>query len=349
MMLKRMLGAAMALAALPAQAEPPAPDYAEAASWSTVASLPQGAAPATGARAVPGSVDVFWIHPTTTRSQSALNHDPLDPEGLKWTEESAVQRQASAFSACCRVFAPRYRAATTMALMNAQSRESAFALAYADIERAFDRYLAHEGKGRPFIIAGHSQGAAHTAALLEKRIKGTALQKRLVAAYVIGINLMEGDLAPRLAGIPLCRKPAQTGCFVQWNAVLAGSDTAPVLKAYAGAFAAQNGGRDGGQPLCVNPVTFDARRPLSLSAEARGAVAGDPGLGAPGPLVAGAVAAECRDGLLTVWTSPALGLKPLPGGSMHYHDVGLFWADISANAALRARAWLAAHRKEARR
>jgi hypothetical protein len=323
----------------PARADVPAPDYAQPQYWSTVESLPQDVTASSALR----NVDVFWIHPTTTRSLTDLNHDPLDPAGLKWTEESAVQRQASAFSACCRVFAPRYRAATSKALGDPANREEAFALAYADLERAFDRYLVHENKGRPFIIAGHSQGGAHTASLLEKRVRGTKLHRQLVAAYVIGINLMEGDLAPRFAGLPFCLSPAQTGCFVQWNAVMAGSDTGPTLKAYASAFAALNGGREGGKPLCINPVTFDARRSLSVSAGAKGAVAGDPGLGAPGPLMAGAVAAQCRNGLLMVWPAPALGLKPLPGGSMHYHDVGLFWADISANAALRAKAWFKAH------
>lgn len=332
--------AGMAAIAAPA-AEPFAPDYAQGRYWSAVTSLPQGVAPDTALR----GVDVFWIHPTTTRSTTDYNHDPLDPTVLKWTEESAVQRQASAFSACCRIFAPRYRAATTKALMDPTRREAAFALAYSDIERAFDWYLAHENKGRPFIIAGHSQGGAHSASLLEKRIKGTALQGQLVAVYIIGINLMDGDLAPRFAGVPLCSEPAQTGCFVQWNSILAESDVAPTLKAYAAAFAAQNGGRVGGSPLCVNPVTFDRRRPVSPAAEAKGAVVGDPGFGAMGPLRAGAVAAECRDGLLIVRPAAELALKPLPGGSMHFHDVGLFWADLSANAALRARTWLKAHKR----
>ncbi|MGC6329255.1 DUF3089 domain-containing protein [Rhizorhabdus sp. FW153] len=322
-------------------AEPPAPDYAQGRYWSTVTSLPQGAASVKAMR----GVDIFWIHPTTTRSTTDYNHDPLDPAVLKWTEESAVQRQASAFSACCRIFAPRYRAATSKALMDPARRDAAFALAYSDVERAFDWYLAHENKGRPFIIAGHSQGGAHSASLLEKRIKGTALQRQLVAVYIIGINLMDGDLAPRFAGVPLCAEPAQTGCFVQWNSILAGSDLTPNLKAYAAAFAAQNDGRDGGSPLCVNPVTFDRRRPRSPASEARGAVAGDPGFGAMGAIKAGAVAAECRDGLLLVQPAAELELKPLPGGSMHFHDVGLFWADISANATLRARSWLKAHKR----
>ena len=40
-------------------------------------------------------------------------------------------------------------------------REDALELAYTDIEAAFEHYLAEYNNGRPFIIAGHSQGAQH--------------------------------------------------------------------------------------------------------------------------------------------------------------------------------------------
>lgn len=318
-----------------------APDYSRPDYWTPVTAMPQGVTQVLAGQAV----DVFWVHPTTTRSATDFNHDPLEPAGLKWTDESAVQRQASAFAACCRIFAPRYRAATTKAVFDPVMRDTAFALAYGDVERAFDWYLAHENKGRPFILAGHSQGAAHVASLLEKRIRGTALQRQMVAAYVIGINLLAGDLDTRFAGIPVCTRPAQTGCMLQWNSLLAGSDPEPVLAAYGKAYAAAHNGASGGEPLCINPVTFDARRPLALSAEAKGAVPGAPGLGAMQALRKGAVAVECRRGIAVVWPAPGLGLEPLPGGSMHFHDVGLFWADIRANAVLRAQAWHKVRRK----
>ena len=41
--------------------------------------------------------------------------------------------------------------------------------------------------------------------------------------------------------------------------------------------------------------------------------------------------------MLVVDVDPALDLKPLPGGSMHFHDFGLFYADIRADAVRRAR------------
>ncbi|WP_370584373.1 alpha/beta hydrolase [Novosphingobium sp. ES2-1] len=187
--------------------------------------------------------------------------------------------------------------------------------------------IAPGGGFRLLVI--HHEGTRVARWLAARGVAAFVLKYRLIQSPPGETNeamrqRVQATLAPGVGGIP-------------------GVDSGPMLKSYRDIFLAQNGGKDGGKPLCVNPVTFDTRRTLSLSSDAKGAVAGDQGFGPMGPLKAGAVAAECRDGLLTVWPAPSLGLKPLPGGSMHYHDVGLFWADISANAALRAKAWLKAH------
>lgn len=326
---------------------PPAPDYAAAQSWAAgpggpgpAAARPDGATPA----ARDPGVDVFYVHPTTLRSQTAWNQDVADAKANGWVDDSVIARQASVFGACCRIWAPRYRAASYKALMDAGHRDAAFALAYGDVERAFDWFLAHVSKGRPFIIAGHSQGAKHIADLLERRIDGTPLQGRLVAAYIVGINLSEGEFGLRYRHVPICDTPAQTGCAVQWNAVEGGANLDPIVAAYEKTFVDRYGDVPGRRPLCVNPVTFDRSRPDSLSAEAKGAVPGDPGYGPLRALRAGAVAVRCERGVAVSYLAPGLDLKPLPGGSLHYHDYGLFYADFRANAALRAAAWQKAHR-----
>lgn len=315
----------------------PPPDYALPANWA-----------AGPAAAKAGAVDVFYVHPTTFRSaKGEWNQTPGEAQSDRWTDESVIVRQGGAFGGCCRVWAPRYRAASFNALQSEAHRDEAFAFAYADVERAFDWFLANVSKGRPFILAGHSQGGKHISDLLEKRIDGTALQGRMVAAYIIGINLAQGEFGPRrFKSVPICAKPAQTGCAVQWNAVMAGSDPAPMLGAYRRFYAARYGTEDGWEPVCVNPVTFDLGKPASLSAQALGAVPGAPGLGPMQPLRASAVAVKCERGLAMVYPAPGLDLAPGPGGSMHFHDVGLFFADVRANAALRAKAWVAAHRRK---
>ncbi len=324
------------------------PDYDDPSNWAAgpggagiAANVPEGATPA----ATAPRVDVFYVHPTTYKSKTGKwNQDPADPEASKWSDESVVQRQASAFNACCSIWSPRYRAASSNALMSPSHTKAAFALAYTDVDRAFDWFLKNVSKGRPFIIVGHSQGAKHIGDLLEKRIAGTPLEKRMVAAYIIGINIAKGEVPLRFKDVPVCDHPDQTGCLVQWNSILAGTNLDPVVAAYEKSFTDMYGNRPGKEMVCVNPVTFDTSQPDSLSAQAKGAVPGSPGFGPMEPLRVGAVAARCERGLLVVYPAPGLGLEPLPGtGVMHYHDIGLFWADVRANAALRASAWLKAH------
>jgi pimeloyl-ACP methyl ester carboxylesterase len=238
------------------------------------------------------------------------------------------------------VFAPRYRQASTRAFRAmAGGGEEAFAIAYADVRRAFDHFLKHDNKGRPFILVGHSQGARHAALLLEDRIDGTALHKQLVAAYVVGTDLALGEFGARYKTIGPCTTPAQTGCVIAWNAILPGADLDRLSVPFSARYVARFGDNRGKAPFCINPLTFDAARPAAGVEASQGAVPGDPDASPLQPLVAHAVAARCEKGFLVIEPAPALGLKPLPGGSMHYHDYGLFYANIRANALLRAAAW----------
>jgi pimeloyl-ACP methyl ester carboxylesterase len=319
---------------------PPPLDYRQRTSWSVfasqgfTASLPAGATPA----AESPRVAVFFIHPTTFRGAAGVfSQDPADAEASKWTDASSIARQASAFTGCCSVYAPRYRAASSAGFASAPPiREAAFALAYTDIERAFDAFLEQIGD-RPFIIAGHSQGAFHAATLLEKRIDGATLQQRLVAAYTIGINLAEGEFGKRFTSVKPCTTPAATGCVVQWNSILDGvADPAKLASVFQGPYVQKYGDDAGKLTLCINPLTFDAANSEGSARLAKGAVPGAPGAGDLDPLKAEAVSARCEQGLLLVKPDQALALEPLPNGGMHFHDMSLFWADIRANAALRA-------------
>jgi len=337
-------GPAVSASAVPAfadQVSPSVPDYGLPGSWAAGPFGP-GASAAVPAGATPAArrprVDVFYIHPTTYKSVTRWNQDVSDQIVNAWTDASVIARQASVFNGCCRVFAPRYRQAS---LLNKDGgRELALRLAYTDVERAFDYYLKHQNHGRPFILAGHSQGGWEIAELLEKRIDGTPLQKKLVAAYIIGIGIAEGDFPRRFKHVAPCETRAQTGCVVQWNSLLPGPGLAVSAKRYEQKFVDAYGDIPGKQTLCVNPLTFDRSMPAAEAMRSLGAVPGDPGDGALRPLVAGKVAAHCERGLLVVEPDPTLELKPLPGGAvMHYHDLGLFYADVRANAVLRSDMW----------
>ncbi len=330
------------------QAAPAAPDYSEEQSWAALpaspgasAVTPPGASAALGER----DVDVFYIHPTTDRSASRWNQ-PLDDAAVNaWTDGSVIARQASVFNACCRIFAPRYRQATVLAVRAAApggDGNLAYDLAYTDVLRAFDDYIANRNAGRPFVIAGHSQGGLLAYRLLRDRVDSTPLQAQLVAAYVVGLDLMEGDFGRTYQSLQVCATPEQTGCVVGWNAVNGEADLA-LYQSMAGArYAEKYQTQEGRSGVCVNPLTFRADQPEAPASASLGAVPGAPDDTAPLALQVGKVSARCTGGYLVVAADPALDLQPLPGGSMHFHDFGLFYEDIRQNVARRIAAFGAA-------
>ncbi|MFZ2994830.1 DUF3089 domain-containing protein [Sphingobium sp.] len=326
---------------------PPAPDYAQPLSWAAHPDAPGAAAivPSSATPAVKhAAAAVFYVHPTTFRHDVQWNQDIADAATNRWTDASVIARQASIFNGCCDVYAPRYRQAVARSVGALDGEGGkAFALAYSDVERAFDAFLiAIESK--PFIVAGHSQGGAHIATLLARRIDGTPLAERMIAAYVIGYNLSDGDFGKTYHSLKTCDRATQTGCVVGWNTVTRDADRAMLGGMMEQRYVKLHGDDAGKALLCINPLTFDRRKPAAPRSASLGAVQGEPDASPVAPLRKGLVAAACRDDFLVVDVDPALDMKPLPGGSMHFHDMGVFYADIRANVAERVRVYLRTHR-----
>ena len=94
-------------------------------------------------------------------------------------------------------YAPYYRQSTFEAYgipekINRLDFFSSFRLTQIDICDAFDYYMEHQNNGRPFIIAGFSQGALLTQVLL-KHMSDEQYSK-LIASYTIGFRVAEKDL-----------------------------------------------------------------------------------------------------------------------------------------------------------
>ena len=113
--------------------------------------------------AVEQAVDVFYLYPTCW--------EPTETDGLVNTIDNASMRakalgvyaeQASCFEGVANVFAPYYRQLNAMKLLNYSLEEQEQLVAdvpYHDALAAFEYYLKHYNNGRPFILAGHSQGS----------------------------------------------------------------------------------------------------------------------------------------------------------------------------------------------
>jgi len=133
-----------------------------------------------------------------------------------------MKYQASVFNAGARVYAPRYRQFGMYSVVEKETTSGmqAIDLAYSDVERAFDYYIRHYNKGRPFIIAGHSQGSMHGSRLLQTKVIGKPLQPKLVAAYLIGVTIPKD-----LPGIEPSTSPTDTGKIINWNSYIRGGET----------------------------------------------------------------------------------------------------------------------------
>lgn len=202
-------------------AAPPAPDYSQDKYWAALpwkddeADLtPNGLAD----RQAEAEVDVFFLHPTTytgKKGDDNWNGPVQDPEVNKRTLERPIKYQASIFNGVGRVFAPFYRQAHLRAYFTRDtiSAGKAFELAYSDVRAAFQYYLNHYNQGRPIVIATHSQGTTHGIRLLQEFFDGKPLQEKLVAAYLIGIQVEKDDFQ----NITPCRDSLDTGCFVAWR------------------------------------------------------------------------------------------------------------------------------------
>ncbi|MEI7588638.1 MAG: DUF3089 domain-containing protein [Chitinophagia bacterium] len=166
-------------------------------------------------------VDVFYIHPTTYLDSTkpyGMNASFKDIKTNISTDYTAVLNQASIFNEVGRIYAPRYRQAHIKSYSPVDQKDTviaiaAFELAYQDVKAAFTYYMAHENKGRPIIIASHSQGSTHAIRLLKEFFDNQPLEKKLVAAYVVGMAIDPSTYVQLKA----CEKPNSTGCICAWR------------------------------------------------------------------------------------------------------------------------------------
>ena len=152
-----------------------ATDYSQPANWLAAPSDPT----------MP--VDVFYLYPTVwNRAQPsdsiiAAVNDPKMQQGATF----ALETQASAFDGVANVYAPYYRQAGSDVLnMTLQQRNTIInGVPTTDAFAAFRYYIKHLNAGRPFILAGHSQGSNLLVNLLSTYFsKHADVAKRMVAA-----------------------------------------------------------------------------------------------------------------------------------------------------------------------
>jgi hypothetical protein len=297
--------------------QPAAPDYSLAANWSALPFRVDAA------DKIPDEeqwisdslkdVDVFYIYPTVYLSGKTWNEDLADKKLNKSIDNKPVKYQASVFNASCRVYVPRYRQAKLKAFYHKQEGDKALDFAYQDVKRAFQYYLDHYNHGRPIIIASHSQGSWHARRLLKDFFDGTELQKRLVAAYVVGFGIDES----MYTSLKPCNNATQTGCYITWASFKKGFE-APKSGLY--------------NTVCVNPVTWNRDTIAVDRSQSQGAILLD-----INKRYDGACGTQIHKHYL--WVDAHLPVVR-SWKVLHVADYNLFWYDIRKNVQDRVKAFL---------
>ena len=214
---------------------PAAPDYSEAAMWHI-----EGNDKGDGA-------DVFYIPSTWefdwTTTDGRICHY-ADPSISKHHDDVEIEMKGVAdyMADGNNFYSPHYRHITldSWATLNEDtiSRRSND-VSFVDVRNAFDHYMNNDNNGRPFILAGFSQGGKSVVELL--KILTPQQRDRLVAAYVLGYKVTPEDLrvAPWI-------KPAQgaddTGVTICYNSVSDVKYVKPVVSTP--------------NVMCINPVNW---------------------------------------------------------------------------------------------
>lgn len=192
------------------------------------------------------NVDLFYVVPTCiwdyTDSLGQTQHhmDIFNAEQRALTDPS-IQLAKSVLADSCNFFSPYYRQISMDSWLTLDTAliEERFKLAYQDVADAFHYYMEHDNQGKPFILAGHSQGAKAVIELL-KREMTPDISRKLIATYAIGYTVTPEELA----GYPTLR-PAQdsidTGVLIGFNSVTRPDAVSPLF-------------RD--NVVCINPVNW---------------------------------------------------------------------------------------------
>lgn len=166
-------------------------------------------------------VDAIYIYPTVYGTISETEDDiaDIDDTSMRVMALYSAANQASVFEESCNLYAPYYRQFTVDSLLDVidHSPESLYYLAAQDLYYMLDFYFENYNQGKPFILAGHSQGSVWLTVILEDYMKEhPEYLERMVAAYVIGYSVTE-EYLEKNPHLKFAQGAEDTGVIISYN------------------------------------------------------------------------------------------------------------------------------------
>lgn len=190
--------------------KPTVPDYSKAKYWLSL--------PASSEK----RVDVFFVYPTAWSKIKKNDPNICDIDNPSMLEGSKItfNAQATAFETVGNLYSPYYRQADISCYtdLSIDKRDSVIGgIPATEVISAFDYYIKNYNNGRPFILAGHSQGSNVLLFLLSKYMRENPdVYKRMIAAYVIGYSVTK-DYLVKNPHLKFAEGSDDTGVIISYN------------------------------------------------------------------------------------------------------------------------------------
>ena len=208
---------------------PDAPDYADSTQWHIV---DRG-----------GEADLFYIISTETGDhlvgEDTCHFADTRDSYLRERMYHEMHAVDSFYSGRLNYFSPYYRQVSMQSWATEEMAMSRIPLAMSDCLSSWDYYVRYLNQGRPFILAGFSQGA-HALMEIMKRMPDS-VASRMVAVYVIGYKVTREDIRASRHLFP-AKGPRDTGVTICFNSVKTPASVIQVVS--------------GGNQFCINPVNW---------------------------------------------------------------------------------------------
>ena len=189
------------------------PDYSQKSNWYQIPDITK-------------DVDTFYIYATEyimgSFEDGAPDFATIDNAEMQQGVDAEYKLHASTFADSTNVFVPYYRQSGLKYAGEIQKKTGDVAAAlrgmpFDDVTAALDYYFENYNEGRPFIIAGHSQGSAMALLVLREYFKAHPdYYKRMVAAYPIGYSVTR-DMLSANPHLKFTTGETDTGVIVSWN------------------------------------------------------------------------------------------------------------------------------------
>lgn len=288
-------------------------------------------------------VDVFYLCPTAYYDGGLT--DPIcrmDDGDVRARMLEHIENKGSAFITVGNFFAPMYRQANVDCLVSPDPEASISLMEgpVASTQQAFRYYMDHLNNGRPFILAGHSQGSIMLSIILGSIFKKKPeYNSKLVAAYIIGYGITSFYLAEN-SHLKFAKGRDDTGVIVSYNTESPGV-TAENITLPEGS-------------ICINPITWTRGPELASPYESLGShlIVRD----SAGNLVSrrdvrhfADAAVNLERGVVVCSTANPDDFrvvgdeKHFPRGILHTADYQLYYYDLRQNAEDRIDAYLRSH------